>query len=164
MAKQKKEEEKPKHGMWIAAVVVLFLMIVLIFFLSSRPPDKDDGTSPLAESGPISVDIEVTEQELIPDDETETEETTGLANPAAVYCEEQGGTYVTETETDERSKCEITELKGRVFPWIVESWEAQGLDCEEEEDETGMIPCYETVEYDAWDFWEESRTPETIVE
>lgn len=93
-----------KKTIWIVVSVIAVLFITAgIYFAFSRNTGKIDQA---AISTPLpSVTVSVT---------TEIKKTsTGLANPAAVYCQEQGGTskIVTAADGSQSGQCEFPDGK-----------------------------------------------------
>lgn len=149
------KEEKPKKNIvgWIVVGVLVVVFILILIFI-----DGENNETPHDEPASIDVDIDV----IGPNEPDETEST---ANQAAVYCEDQGGEYLTEYMTEDgSSKCVFKVLKRDVLPLYIIGLENGGLDCDEPivDEETGeIIPsqkvkCYEITEKDALEFWETS--------
>lgn len=153
------EEKKIKWGTVIFVGILILVVLLLIFvFRNKEDQDIPSDTQPIIDTEPVEIIVEEPE----------------IANPAAVYCEEQGGEYLTEDETGNISECRIAVHKGNVFPWLIKGWEARGMICDEPniDSETNktlpdMVACYELTIYDAWEFFrasESAEVPEDVIE
>lgn len=124
MAKQEKETKpEKKKSNWGWYVVGAIAIVIILIWVAGRASETDHG-HPLDETSPLPVNIVVTEPGI---EDGTTNGQTGLSNLAAAYCEEQGGVYTTEQvgEHAGNSICTVRSMKGKVFPWIVASWEAK---------------------------------------
>jgi len=137
MAKEEKEKKKFNWG-WII-VGAIAVAIILIWLFGNSPVPEEETIEP------VPVEIEVVEPE-VPE---RTEEEQVKVDKVESFCEEKEGIYDAVAGT-----CTVRELKGQVFPWIIEGWEAQGMDCDEPSlDEEGeiirseMVKCYATEVY-----------------
>lgn len=145
MADETQPEQKKGILGWviIGIVALVFIVLVLVFRNGGDQEYAPDEVAPIQDTEPVEIIVEEPE----------------IANPAASFCEEQGGIYSLEADT-----CTMKILKKNALPMYINGLEEQGLECDEpkvdpETNKTSSetVPCYETTVYDAWEYWRENN-------
>ena len=94
---QTEEKKGSKWGYLIGGAIVV--AVIILFFVLFHNGDVDEGMEEVDDIEEIQDAEPVEDTTPVEIEVVEPTGETGLANPSAVYCEEQGGEYKTEAET-----------------------------------------------------------------